>query len=519
MKKPTDLDSATAAALDTKTSWTIMLYIAADDTLANFAVESLKQLNKSMSTPSNDKDEASVIVAAQFGFPFNAAKATIANAETSGNQRKRRYIFKKGKARSLAAHEVHSPPALAHLSQKSNLSDKAIVSEKEALKDFLTSVYTNAECNKSDHYALILWGHGPELLLQPPASNPTGDRNSLYLTPGELREALTASKPPNSRHLDIIGFDACSMSMFEMAFELKGSAHFMVASQEDVPDLSFPYDDLIGLFRKRGDNLASLLREGVKTYVKTYQGCVCNINTGMKPVTLTVLDLDNCTLLERGVGSLACALLKAKDDACLADLLIEARKSSQDYAGGLYVDLHDFCTKLSGQLSETNAGDKWKNIQSACQKVLDELTKGTSKFIVENSGNNRGHGISIYLPYLTDEQFNQVNRPLAKGGIQTVGKGFSEAINGAATEYLMCARRNLILNTESYYERLQLSETHWYDFIAEQWTRALIKNFPAELDYHYSAQQSWINLFRKSVDISELREPGVHLTGQPTGAV
>ena len=30
-----------------KTSWTIMLYIAADGILANFAVESLKQLNKS----------------------------------------------------------------------------------------------------------------------------------------------------------------------------------------------------------------------------------------------------------------------------------------------------------------------------------------------------------------------------------------------------------------------------------------------------------------------------------------
>src|SRR4051812_43352616 len=53
--------------------WTIMLYIEADGALANFAVESLKQLHESASAPSAQKDnEANVVVAAHFSFSGDA---------------------------------------------------------------------------------------------------------------------------------------------------------------------------------------------------------------------------------------------------------------------------------------------------------------------------------------------------------------------------------------------------------------------------------------------------------------
>jgi hypothetical protein len=375
-----------------------------------------------------------------------------------------------------------------------------------ALKAFLDKVYEDEQL-AAEHYALILWGHGPELLIQPTAGTVTGSNNSMYITPQDLRDALELSKPRGNGHLDIIGFDACFMSMFEMAYELKGEqAKYMVASQDEVPDASFPYDCLVKLFRKEGNEpLDALLKKGLSAYVGSYEDCICNNNTGMRPVTLSVLDLGNSDDLKTAVSSLACALLKAKDEADLAELLIEARNSSQDYAGGLYVDLHDFCTKLSGQLNQPNAGKKWDAIQRACQKVLSALTKGTSNLILDNSAEKHGAGISIYLPYLTDDQYAQVSRPLVKGGTGTRGgKGFTDMLNGAATEYLLCVRRGLILDTESYYEGLQLAkDTHWYDFIAEQWTKALIKNSPADLDYHYSAQQAWMNVCRKPIEMEK----------------
>src|SRR5262249_35575550 len=61
--------SSRAEASDNPTDkirWTIMLYIAADGNIANFGVESLKQLNHSIATCVGPDDEAEVVVAAQF---------------------------------------------------------------------------------------------------------------------------------------------------------------------------------------------------------------------------------------------------------------------------------------------------------------------------------------------------------------------------------------------------------------------------------------------------------------------
>jgi hypothetical protein len=397
---------------------------------------------------------------------------------------------------------------------------QANMSEKEALKAFLDGVYSNKKL-KSKHYALILWGHGPELLLQPPEGNSTGDSNSLYLTPEELGEVLKKCTPPSGSKLDIIGFDACFMSMSEMAGELRGLADYMVASQDEVPDQSFPYACLVELFREHGKNdLKSLLAKGVQAYVSTYQDCICNSSTEMNPVTLSALNLNNCGALSEAVKELADALVKAKNEPKLKCVLIEARKESQDYAGGLYVDLYQFCENLGERLGKLDQTETWiEGIGPACDSVIKALkisengdslilanysvviSNDTNKPKIANPAETTNHGISIYLPYLTDQQSTQVQRPLVKGGSGThSGKGFTEALNGAGIEYLMSVRRDLILDTESYYPDLQFAEdTHWYNFISQVWTRALIKKVPADLDYHYSAQQSWMNVCRESI--------------------
>jgi len=499
-------------------TWTIMLYIAADDVLANFAVESLRQLNKSSSALAGSKDKANVVVAAQFAFPTVAMETRSVNANAPVEETKRYYIFKKDKDNSdpKLAVKLIKTTETAETSKTVKTSKLATnTSPKESLKDFLNRVYKNKELD-AQNYALILWGHGPELLLQPTPGSSTGRSNRMYITPIELREALKEIKP-STGSLKIIGFDACFMSMFEMAYELQGLAEYMVASQDDVPDASFPYDILIELFREHGEMpLPELLNKGVKAYVDAYQDCILQPDTQMKPVTLSVLNLAprNSTALGKAVRSLVDALLKAKDEADLADLLIEARCSSPDYAGGLYVDLHGFCTKLRDsctkireryakpreRVSETEIkSEHLDRIESACRNVEAALKTGTSNLILKRSGARSGHGISIYLPYLTTDQFAEVSKPLVKGGPRTGGdKGFSDMLNGAAAEYLLCARRNLILDTESYYGSLKLAEpTQWYSFIADVWTNALIKTAPADLDFHYSAQQSWMNLCRK----------------------
>src|SRR5262249_21915646 len=83
------------------------------------------------------------------------------------------------------------------------------MNQLEALASLLHWVFyeekNNGKDTKANYYALILWGHGPELLFQPPSSrvpntpcgDPGDDNNGLFLNPIELREALEIGLSPD----------------------------------------------------------------------------------------------------------------------------------------------------------------------------------------------------------------------------------------------------------------------------------------------------------------------------------
>jgi len=493
--------------------WTIMLYIAADGNLANFAVESLKQLNHSITSHSGNSRENSVVVAAQFAI------------DAPAGQQIPRYIFDKcswGSIKNSLAGYLHAPDNMT---------------EQQALVSFLQWVYSNPKC-AADKYVLILWGHGPELLLQPPAgaglNDPCGDPNGvhpIYLTPQELRQALEEGFPAK---LDIIGFDACSMSMAEVAYEIHRKADFMVASQEEVPDPSFPYDTLVEKFRSESDpRRLSVL--GTFEYVRAYEDYICNANTGMKRVTLSALRLAHVDRIHRGLHRLACALWHARSDQSLPPLLIEARECAKDFVGGLYVDIYDFCDRLERlvEISEfpghgmpAQGGEEcrdpaakagWKpELVYACVKIKEALTEEyrniesdaarKEQLILANSSvDKRCHGLSIYFPYLSSALYAEVQQPMVKGGYDTIGKGFSVVMNRAASNLLMCVRRQLIVDTEGYYATLKLSEkTGWYRFIAKQWALILAELYPEDLDQLYSAQQCAVNWSKQFPELEHL---------------
>jgi hypothetical protein len=288
----------------------------------------------------------------------------------------------------------------------------------------------------------------------------------------------------------------------------------------------------------------------VEAYLRAYQDYIVGKDTGMHPVTLTLLNLAHCDGLRAALGELACALLKAKEDPDLPRWLIGARKNSQDYAGGLYVDLYEFCKNLSQQLDKVDAEQldkvdaeqldilateqlyklekakrtkQRKAIRNACEKVqklLKAPTPGptpptpvpaslilvngavtqTGDIVMNNNEINPNHGISIYLPYLTDRQFDDtVNRPLVKGGRGTNGaKSIPNSLNVASGDYLLSTLQNLILTTESYYGDLKLAaRTSWYTFITDQWTKA-IKHTDQAPELRYSRRQIEINSCKPS---------------------
>ena len=162
------------------------------------------------------------------------------------------------------------------------------------------------------------------------------------------------SKTPKGASLDIVGFDACFMSMFEMAYELKGLAKYMVASQEEVPDASFPYDKLVELFRTYGNDTEVTSKTRCTMHISALTRITSSAGAReLNPVTLSALRLDKCDDLKEAVDNLASALLAAPDDEDFRICSSRPARHSRDYAGGLYVDLYEFCSNLSKQLRQT----------------------------------------------------------------------------------------------------------------------------------------------------------------------
>lgn len=487
-----------SAPTSSKKRWTILLDIAADGLLANFGIESLKQLKNSATTMGADSDPAEVMVAAQFSI------------DAPAGQKIPRYIFGPGTTGSTLSDCIAD-----------YLLASDTMTEQQALVDFLRWAFQRDELI-ADYYALILWGHGPELLMQPPPA-PGNNSISLYLTPPDLRVALKEVTPlPNQKNqFDLIAFDACSMSMFEVAYELREYARYMVASQEEVPDLSFPYDTIVPLFRKQGTDLETLLQEGVYAYIRTYEDYIDDAVTNMRPATLSALRLFECGDLKDALVRLSCALHLAKGAPGLPSVLIKARESTLDFAGGLYVDLFEFA---AGLISALDAGsslgrrsysthgpnasdpDDWKYpIRCACDDILAALeediqVKKNLLVLANCSADGTSYGVSLYMPYLSNDQWTGINRPMIKGGDATRGgKDFSSVLNDACPQQLLCERRQLIANTEHYYETLQMSQdTGWYRFIVEQWTPILVTIAAKDLDVLYSARQAALNACRTS---------------------
>ena len=447
--------------------WTIMVYISADDVLANFAVESLKQLKRAAGD--------GIAVAAQFD---------------ANNTRYVRRLALRGTGRKDSSLE-NKTTKVKSIRRPVNMTAPRTLTK---FVDWARMHY------KAKHYCLILWGHGYELLLDQDQGRKASGRR--YLTPANLREALTNTQLLKSKKkLDIIGLDACSMSLVELASELQSCVDFMVASQEDVPDASFPYEHVLlslrGRERDDRDDVEGISTAIPRLYKQAYQDYLIAPGTGMKEITLSSLRLKGIPTVTDSIKGLAKALLDSASDPRQRRAILDARQATRDFSFGLFVDLFDFCEQLSRKRGLSH------ELKSACTRVCKATNKGDC--VIENqTGEEKGkrcHGLSIYFPYLTDGEDERGQKSLVTvradfiDRLQLV-KGGTNILQKGGTNILRKERAGKIGELEEDFKLLdKFGETGWNKFIAHGWSFILAKELPkGELDLRYSAQQAALNL-------------------------
>ncbi|MEK6279562.1 MAG: clostripain-related cysteine peptidase [Acidobacteriota bacterium] len=252
--------------------WTVMFYFASDNPLAPTIVSQLKAIKDAgfhpeanviaqfdphtLNTPAhvfdinlveklNDPDHSDVGFGANDPYVRNLVLDKLwGEKEESIRERVKRFLETRGKDNSgeMEPDEsrkiVYDPPRpSAAMSGEQN--------PRESLSNFLNFC---RESYPARHYALFILGHGEAVGDDYFLFDENAIQHSLLLT--ELGEVLRTFKcniadDEQPGQFELVGFHSCSMSSIEAAYELKGTANYMLASQGPAYVGSWPYKQIL----------------------------------------------------------------------------------------------------------------------------------------------------------------------------------------------------------------------------------------------------------------------------------
>lgn len=364
-----------------------MVYMAGDNNLDPNGLKDLKEM-KRVGT------NADINVAAQFD-------------SESADHGTTRYLLTKGS--NLAA------DAVGTLGNTNTGDPKNLI-------DFATWAITNYPAQR---YALVLWNHGQgwddtdiyaderhrslrragsgrirhalfhkpvRKLLENAPRDPAVSRAILlddnakdFLDNLEMKQVVQAVHKKLGRKLDLLGMDACLMSMPEVGYQMRDHVAFTVGSEETEPLDGWPYEEILGKLAKTPAMTPDALgKVVVKEYLKSYKG-------GSDAVTQSLCDLGQAAGVVTAVKALATSLKAALSNPAARAAIRDARDKVQTYEVLDNVDLADLCTLIK-------SGAVPGKVKTACDRVLAALKKyvASSGYVGGKMRNSKG--ASIYFP-------------------------------------------------------------------------------------------------------------------------
>jgi len=239
------------------------------------------------------------------------------------------------------------------------------------------------------------------------------------LTSRELREAVKrATKVLGVDKIDVLGMDACLMSMIEIARQVDNHASLMIASEESIPNKSWPYAPILRLLTEQPElTPQELSRAIVEKYLEFYK------TEDAGAVTLAACDLNKTEKLVAAMHNLTGKLRTNLELTRVRRAIIRARGGSQTFLISDFVDLFDLCKNLQTTLdparfkpatlpaspNELQACATIKEAAGEVMKVITDNQSPAESFVFHSGvqGGPRGskrlensHGVSIYFPLI-----------------------------------------------------------------------------------------------------------------------
>lgn len=390
--------------------WAVMVYFAADNNLDNFATVNLDQMKQFGSS-----DEVDIL--AQIDLP-NKRPA-------------KRYHF----SRDTPGVE---DDVVERLPANINTGDPA---------EFVAFLKWGFARSRAEHYLVVIWGHGKgwddldDCQVTRPtmrfnvnrrpdvrdtaleiARHTTGVSHSTvfaigddfgndydFLNSRELKKALLEATKGRPK-IDILGMDACLMGMAEVSYQVRESVDVLVASEDLVPNESWPYDRILArLHAKPTMDPKQFAAVIVYEYVAHYRSQIADTRS----VTQSACDLSKVADMAEAIDCLGRTLRKNLPNNLIRKILRRSRRQSLSFYVPDYVDLFDFCNVLKFNC-ESAVADlvcarevelAAREVIAVCNKVMKALAPGG--FILATAAakglpEGAAHGLSIYFPSIAD---------------------------------------------------------------------------------------------------------------------
>lgn len=338
-------------------SWTILVYMVADNDLEPFALDDLSEMMQVGSAPG-------------FNIVVQADRAAGYTDQGIGNlpnweSTKRLHV------------ESGSLTELADLGEV-DMGDPA------TLADFVTFGITNFP---ADHVGVVLWNHGASWPGFGVDESAGYDPLNLTEIANGLAQGLNGA---GKNQLAFIGFDACLMATVETAFTLRPYAEYLLASEEFEPGHGWDYRSFAGA----RDNPALLPPEVGKSVISGFktQAIANQTATG---ITLSLVDLYALDPLGAAIATLAQTLNGNLNE--FAQLVGTERpetlafgKAPDPAADTNMIDLGDFSSRLAQQ-------------NGALGAVRDQMNAALNQAVVARESGpatSTATGLAIYFPRL-----------------------------------------------------------------------------------------------------------------------
>jgi len=290
-------------------------------------------------------------------------------------------------------------PAEIHYIEKGNIKKIKDMGELDMgdYKLLVSWVKDMAEAYPAKHYAVVIWNHGSGWKN---ASNNVikgisyDDSTGNHITTEQLGIAMKEIKEGLGKNLDILFMDACLMQMMEVAYAVKDSVGFVVASEETEPGDGYPYDEILGAL-KPGMEPVEFAKAAVKAYVASYNGG----SQGNSASTQSAIDCSKLDALKDCIDGFAKASIAGKFAPQFKDALVKVQK----FYYRTNIDLSHLVSLLKGSINEEGFQTAAKKLEAACDNAI--VYGGNSGATMKNA-----KGLAIYFPSTSSSFSSEYNK-------------------------------------------------------------------------------------------------------------